>query len=97
MMNGIRAASPGSCVLASPSMIAVLFAASSLLATAAAPAPAAAPHTLRIDYYHSGDATQQHFSLDRIVVEPGAWPGNPARPVDDTNLGKYLFEVLDRQ
>ena len=22
--------------------------------------------------------------------------GNPARPVDDTNLGKYLFEVIDR-
>ena len=25
-----------------------------------------------------------------------AWPGNPARPIDDTNLGKYLFEVIDR-
>src|SRR5690606_40882336 len=24
------------------------------------------------------------------------WPGNPARPIDDTNLGKYLFEVIDR-
>ncbi len=77
-------------------MIAVLLAASALMATAA-PAPAAAPRTLRVDYYHSGDATQEHFSLDRIVLEPGAWPGNPARPVDDTNLGKYLFEVLDRQ
>ena len=21
------------------------------------------------------------------------WPGNPARPIDDTNLGKYFFEV----
>lgn len=77
-------------------MIVALLAASSLLATAV-PAPAATPRTLRIDYYHSGDSTQEHFSLDRIVVEPGAWPGNPARPVDDTNLGKYLFEVLDRQ
>lgn len=77
-------------------MIAALLAASVLTATAA-PAPAAAPRTLRIDYYHSGDAAQEHFSLDRIVLEPGAWPGNPARPVDDTNLGKYLFEVLDRQ
>ena len=76
-------------------MIAALLAAS--LLTAAAPTPAAAPRTLRIDYYHSGDAAQEHFSLDRIVLEPGAWPGHPARPVDDTNLGKYLFEVLDRQ
>jgi hypothetical protein len=57
----------------------------------------AAPRTLRIDYYHSGNASQEHFSLDRLVLEPGAWPGNPAHPVDDTNLGKYFFEVLDRQ
>jgi hypothetical protein len=77
-------------------MIAALVAAS-LVTAAAASAPAAPPRTLRIDYYHSGDAAQEHFSLDRIVLEPGAWPGNPARPVDDTNLGKYLFEVLDRQ
>lgn len=72
------------------------------LALLAAPGPAAAsdttaPRTLRVDYYHSGDATQEHFSLDRVVVEPLPWPGNPARPVDDTNLGKYLFEVVDRQ
>lgn len=72
------------------------------LALLAAPGPAAAesvsaPRTLRVDYYHSGDATQEHFSLDRVVVEPLPWPGNPARPVDDTNLGKYLFEVIDRQ
>jgi IgA Peptidase M64/Peptidase M64 N-terminus len=76
-------------------MIAALLSASLLLA-AADRAPAA-PRTLRVDYYHSGDASQEHFSLDRIVREPGAWPGNPARPVDDTNLGKYLFEVLDRK
>jgi len=74
-------------------MISALLAASLLAATA----PAPAPRTLRVDYHHTGNATQEHFSLDRIVLEPGAWPGNPARPVDDTNLGKYLFEVLDRQ
>lgn len=77
-------------------MIAALVAASLAMATAA-PAPAAPLRTMRIDYYHSGDATQEHFSLDRIVLEPGAWPGNPARPVDGTNLGRYLFEVVDRQ
>ncbi|HEY8535576.1 MAG TPA: M64 family metallopeptidase [Vicinamibacterales bacterium] len=52
--------------------------------------------TLRVDYYHSGTAETEIFSLDRIVVEPTPWPGNPARPIDDTNLGKYLFEVIDR-
>lgn len=69
----------------------------SFLAAAAGPASDAAPRTLRVDYYHSGDASEEHFSLDRVVLEPGAWPGNPARPVDDTNLGKYLFEVIDRK
>jgi hypothetical protein len=53
----------------------------------------AAPKTMRVDYFHTGDATHETFSLDRVVVEPLEWPGNPARPLDDTNLGKYLFEV----
>ena len=61
-----------------------------LLATATA---AETPRTLRLDYYHTGTATEEVFSLDRVVVEPLPWPGNPDRPVDDTNLGKYLFEV----
>jgi len=51
--------------------------------------------TLRVDYYHTGNATEERFSVDRVVVEPLAWPGNPARPVDDTNLGKYRFTVFD--
>jgi IgA Peptidase M64/Peptidase M64 N-terminus len=55
----------------------------------------AAPRTMRVDYYHTGDATSEVFSLDRVVLEPLEWPGNPARPIDDTNLGKYFFEVAD--
>ena len=51
--------------------------------------------TMRVDYYHTGNATQEHFSLDRVVVEPLAWPGNPARPIDVLNRGKYFFEVVD--
>ncbi|MEP6769786.1 MAG: M64 family metallopeptidase, partial [Acidobacteriota bacterium] len=35
------------------------------------------------------------FSLDRVVIEPLEWPGNPARPIDDTDSGKYFFEVSD--
>jgi hypothetical protein len=58
---------------------------------------AALPPTMRLDYYHSGSAAQELFSLDRVVVEPLPWPGNPARAIDDTNLGKYLFEVIDRE
>jgi hypothetical protein len=54
----------------------------------------AAP-TMRVDYYHTGTATDERFSLDRLVIEPLPWPGNPARPIDTTDRGKYLFEVID--
>jgi hypothetical protein len=50
--------------------------------------------TLRLGYTHAGTAAAEQFALDGLKLE-GAWPGNPARPVDDTNLGKYLFEVRD--
>ena len=50
----------------------------------------------RLDYYHTGNATQELFSLDKLVIEPLPWPGDPRQPVDHTNLGKYLFEVIDR-
>lgn len=50
---------------------------------------------MRLDFYHTGTAAEEVFSLDRVVVEPLAWPGNERRAVDDTNLGKYLFEVRD--
>ena len=60
-------------------------------------APAAAAETMRVDYYHTGNSKEERFSLDRIVIEPLPWAGNPSRPVDDTNLGKYFFEVVDAQ
>jgi hypothetical protein len=56
---------------------------------------AAQPRTMRVDYYHSGGTAAEMFSLDRVVLEPLSWPGNMARAIDDTNLGKYLFEVHD--
>ena len=51
--------------------------------------------TMRVDYYHTGNAQEERFSLDRVVVEPLPWPGNPAKPIDESNLGKYLFKVAD--
>lgn len=50
--------------------------------------------TLRFDYFHSGIAREEHVSLDALRVE-GEWPGSRTRLIDDTNLGKYLFEVID--
>lgn len=55
----------------------------------------AAPQTLRVDYFHSGNSKVELYSLDRVVVEPLPWPGNPDVPIDETGLGKYLFEVRD--
>ena len=69
----------------------VIFALLSLCATAEA-----ATSTMRLDYYHTGNATQEMFSVDRVVIEPLPWPGNPQKNIDETNLGKYLFEVRDR-
>ncbi|HET6977749.1 MAG TPA: IgA Peptidase M64 [Pyrinomonadaceae bacterium] len=55
----------------------------------------AATPTMRLDYYHTGDATQEVFSLDRVVIEPLSWPGDPKQAIDSSNLGKYFFEVRD--
>src|SRR5678816_1545580 len=55
----------------------------------------AATPTMRVDYYHTGDASQEVFSLDRVVIEPLPWPGDPKQAIDSSNLGKYLFEVRD--
>jgi hypothetical protein len=66
------------------------------LAITASIASEQAPRTMRVDYYHTGDASHEIFSLDEVVLEPLRWPGHPERTVDDTNLGKYLFEVRAR-
>jgi hypothetical protein len=57
----------------------------------------AAPQTMRLDFYHTGDARQELFSIDRVVIEPLPWPGDLSKAIDDTNLGKYFFEVRDQK
>lgn len=64
-------------------------------ALAVSAASTASPRTMRLDYYHTGNAAEERFSLDRFVVEPLSWAGG--HPIDDTNLGKYFFEVIDRR
>ena len=51
---------------------------------------------MRLDYFHGGGLGTETISLDRVVSD-GAWPGSRTRLVDTTNLGKYLFEVIDRE
>ena len=60
-----------------------------LLAGAASPSA-----TLRLDYFHTGDAKEERFALDAVVRE-GPWPGPADRRIDTTNLGRYRFEVRD--
>ncbi len=78
----------------------ILQAATVILVVATLSAPASAgdtpvPNTLRVDIRHSGDAKAEHYALDRVVVEPLPWPGDPARPIDDTDRGAQKFEVVD--
>jgi len=52
---------------------------------------------MRLDYFHTGNIAQETFSIDKVVLEPLPWPGNPRKTIDDTNFGKYLFEVRDQK
>jgi hypothetical protein len=57
----------------------------------------AAPQTMRLDYFHTGDAKHETFSFDRVVIEPLPWPGDISKSIDNTNYGKYFFEVRDQK
>ncbi len=52
--------------------------------------------TMRVDYFHTGGTGGGSAKLDGVFAE-GRWPGSRSRLVDPTNLGKYFFEVTDRQ
>ena len=52
--------------------------------------------TMRVDYFHAGGLDTEIVSLDQVVSD-GPWPGSRTRLVDDLNLGKYLYEVIDRR
>lgn len=55
------------------------------------------PPTLRVDYFHTGNADTEIFSLDRVVQEPLPFPGNLDQPIDSTLRGKYAFEIVDSE
>lgn len=50
--------------------------------------------TLRVDVFHSGDAKEEMFTIDRVIQE-GPWAGNPRRTVVPFELGRYLLRVSD--
>ena len=77
-------------------MIPALFIAGALASfqAAAATGPASGPATLRVQYVHSGTATEERFAL-RDVAREGPWPGPVSGLVDDGRLGVYRVEVRD--
>lgn len=50
--------------------------------------------TMRVDYFHTGGPGSEVVALDRVVSD-GTWPGSRTQLVDPTDLGNYLFEVID--
>jgi hypothetical protein len=58
-------------------------------------AQAAQPATVRLDYIHSGNALDEHYAIERVLIEPLPWPGDLAQRFDDTNRGNNRVEVAD--
>jgi hypothetical protein len=53
--------------------------------------------TMRVDYFHTSTPRGDEIvALDRVVSD-GSWPGSRTRLIDASNLGKYYFEVVDRE
>jgi len=52
--------------------------------------------TLRIDYYHTGTATTELYSLDALYEE-GQWPGRRTLLLDTLNVGSNLACVYDQE
>jgi IgA Peptidase M64/Peptidase M64 N-terminus len=50
---------------------------------------------MRVDYWHSGGPQGEAVRLDRVGAD-GPWPGSRTQLIDETGLGKYFFQVIDR-
>jgi hypothetical protein len=50
--------------------------------------------TMRVDYFHFGNAKEEEISLDR-VYEQGTWAGSRRNLIDPFNVGRYAYKVYD--
>ena len=50
--------------------------------------------TLRVDYYRTGDSTEETIALDQLY-EQGTWAGNPGSLLDPSGNGRYRATVYD--
>jgi hypothetical protein len=64
----------------------------------AAPLPSFDQHfvnaTLRVDTYHTGDASEEIVTLDRLYREDG-WAGSRIHLLESSMAGRYLAKVVD--
>ena len=52
--------------------------------------------TMRVDYFHIGDAKEELITLDQ-VYEQGAWAGSQINLIDSFNNGRYYVKVFDQE
>ncbi len=52
--------------------------------------------TLRLDYFHTGDALTDFYSFDELIEEP-YWGGSKVSLIDQFNYGKYKIIVKDAE
>ncbi|MEP0860826.1 MAG: peptidase M64 [Ignavibacterium sp.] len=50
--------------------------------------------TMRIDYFHIGDANSETFTIDKIY-RYGIWAGSLTNLIDSLNNGKYYHKIYD--
>ncbi|WP_422360976.1 M64 family metallopeptidase [Reichenbachiella sp.] len=51
--------------------------------------------TLRIDYFHTGDAKSESVEIDQLYSYEG-WAGSIVNLIDSLNYGAYYYKVYDR-
>jgi hypothetical protein len=79
--------------LASKRLLSTLFAL--VCAAGAGAADLHPPATVRLDYTHSGNALDEHYAIERVLIEPLPWPGDLSQRFDNTNRGNNRLEVAD--
>ncbi len=50
--------------------------------------------TMRIDYFHTGDAQQEWVTVDQ-VYQQGIWAGSRRNLIDNFNNGRYAIKIYD--
>ncbi len=52
--------------------------------------------TMRIDYFHIGDAIEEFITLDK-VYQYGIWAGSKVNLIDNFNNGRYYVKIFDAE